>query len=285
MNWQVRKKDETKSHRTDFLLPWARSGPVTCALISDAEWCWLSPPPGGNSEYPVLAFSADEFKTAEAWRELLRLFPAHRLEVALYSAAHPDIPPEALLEALGLKTHYRSLADWKEAGHLSRAAVEFGRLYDFNVDVLRLWDRLSAEDRDGWSELFLARNFKKNLVRDIILDLYDLSAEERKRLRIDAVDFSNGWRARSDHFPSEDIRDKVRAARSPRIDQVKKEIYGLKKQLGLPAGVRLEIPSDLEAKRLEIHLEFSDVQELKEKLDQIRSPESVERIGRILEKL
>ncbi len=270
----------------DFLLPWARTGPVTCAYISDDnEWFWLSPPPNGKTETPVLAFSREELKTPGAWAELLRLFPAHRLELAAYSALHPEIPPEALLEALGLKAHYRSLADWKEAGQLSASTIEFGCLHDFNVDVLRLWDRFSESDRAAWNELFLARNFKKNLVRDIVLDLYDLAPEERSRMIAEALDFSAGWRARSGHFPAEEIRDQVRALRSPRIEQLKKEIYSMKKQLRLPPGVRLSIPPDLEAKRLEIHFEFSDVEELGAKLDQIRGDESLERIRSILEKL
>ena len=292
MIWKTYTPAESAAFKHEHVLPWAENRVFAFALDTGTGLSWLVPPPethGGDSPSatapPVGVFTPDDLAGEEAWRLLLRLYPGHAADIARYSASRGEIPADVFLNVLGLRNHYKNLADWRELGEVDESCRELARRYDFPINVLRLWNRLNEANRSAWMELWRKRNVRKNLIREIIRDFYDLDEAGRERALERAEEYSAAWKARSGHFPGEKLRDIVREIRYPRFETLAVQLRDLKKELNLPAGIRLDIPAGLESNRLTLELEFTSVQELKEKLAYVAGEDNTKTIGKILQNL
>ncbi|MBI3395960.1 MAG: hypothetical protein HY042_09005, partial [Spirochaetia bacterium] len=213
MHWQVIHIEALNADPSACRLPWvATRGPV-CLAVDQSALKLLSPPPDKGP------------------------FPLGIL--ARYNRAHPEIPAETLLGVLGMKTHFKNVADWKEMGALDEDVSAFGRDFDFAIDVLRLFQRLTLEERNAWISIWRARGVRRNLIRDIILDYYDLTPALRAQVLVDCAAFAENWAARSGVFPAEELRDMVRSRRFPMVTKAKQELHTLQAALQFPRGTTL----------------------------------------------
>ena len=126
---------------------------------------------------------------------------------------------------------------------------------------------------------------KRNIIREIIADFYDLDGEQRNRALLETERFVKNWKAKKGRFPSEKIRDMVRIFRNPEHEKLRAEVAKRKGKLDLPSGVTLDIPPHFESDRLTMNIEFRSATELSEKLEKLLSKGTENRIRSLLELL
>ena len=296
MHWKLYDTDEYDQISGAFLFPWSEGHTIVFAA-QDASGALhrLTPSlpapaeqPVENRQVPCGVYSFEELQSPDAWRALLDMCPAHRIDLATYQAAHPEFPAEALLQASGGKLNFKSLSDWRELGALDEKSAALGRAFDLPLNVLRLWSRLDATERTGWLGLFEAHPFNKNFIRDIVLDLYDLDAARRKTALAAALEHAERWLARetrSRAYPAGEVRDLVRELRSPASASLRRRLLQLRRDLGLPKQMQLEWPVDLEQRQLTLQMEFSDRDGLQALLARAATPEFQSGIQAMLDEL
>ena len=276
MRWELMQADVFQDFDRARELPPApdqkRASPVLFAVQADAGITpgWIAGPGEqsgpGEPVQPVAIASLADLETPDFWATVLRHHPRHPADLARYAHEHGPAP-EVFLAALGLRSDYRTRDEWQGMGELDADTRDLARRYDFPFAVLRLWDRVNGDERRRWRMLFEERILKKNFIREIITDLYDLAPEQREQVLRAAEEFSAAWQARSGTFPGDRLRDIVRATRYPRLEENRRAVDEARSDLGaLPRGVKLQLPPDLESTRLKLELEFDSAARLEEQL-------------------
>ena len=213
--------------------------------------------------HPVLMLNLSELSDPALWSFLLRFVDRNIPALARFTESL-EIEPDGLIRALGWKAHYRSRDEWKQWASLSEASEQLYLLYDFPLNVLRLWDRIDDASRSQWMDLWKARGFKKNLVKEIIQYYHDLSPQQRQQALQDALEFSANWKARSGIFPAEQIRDQLYRQRYPEISGLQEQVFQLQKALPGHKKLSYIIPDHLEAGHLDIRLRIESEEDLQE---------------------
>ncbi len=267
--------------QADHIFPWAEGGPLPVAVRLDHGLFTLIPADTAAGRGPLLVLDAGDGARAETWRFLLQLAPAHYTDCAAYAQSRPWVPMEELMLLLGFRADYRNLSDWREVAAFSKDVLAFGKEYDFPPSVLRLWNRFSADHRGRWAELFHERNIRKNFIREIVADFYDLTPELREEATLRAQEQSAAWKARNRPFPGDRLRDLVRQLRYPHFEQSRLQLEEARRSFRAPHGVRLEVPAHLEDSALSLHISFASIEEL----DGILAELSGERIRPPLEQM
>lgn len=240
----------------------------------------------GNTNSPVALLSESDFDSTEVWQLILSLYKVSMIEAARWwKQYYSKLSPGGLMQAFGLAEHHRSVSDWREMSELGEASIELHRKHDLPLNILRLWNRLSTDEKKILNHIFELRKIKKNLIREIIIDYYDLSVEARKICLQECTDFAQNWQAKSSVFPAQELRDMVHRSRYPQYEVLRKELFALRKELSLPKGIQLELPADLESGYLQLKAELrkpADVSVLAELLsDQNRQKKIIEIIQKI----
>jgi len=252
---------------------------LPCDLIFEDSW--LAEP---ATHSHALFFDRSDFAAPEAWAALLTVYPLHRLDLAHYSRQHPDLPPGPMLLALGLRKNYQSLAEWEEAGQISATSRALGREHDLPLATLRLYNRWEESEQQNWDNLWKRRKVKKNLIREIIHDFHDLDGQKRTSCFAAILAFEESWVARSAPFPSETLRDMVRAHRFPELMAQSRLIREKLRELRLPPEIQIPLPADLEASQLEIRIAFTSEREFHDLMKHL-GPDQTQELEKILELL
>lgn len=261
---------------------WVRDSLPAFLLEKDESTHVLIAPPSNHTMVPVGIFSYEELKISDTWRILLHETPPHKSELAVYSRRFEDIPPEVFLDALDIRPTYKTVADWKELGSFSGKTLKLARSYDFSVAILRLFDRLPEKEANAWTTLWKERNLKKNFIRDIIEDFYDLNEPLRKESLQNAIAFSSSWLEGKTAFPGHVLRDIVRRKRHPVLESHLEKLQNIKNNLKTPRSLRLEIPSDLESESLKIELEIRNEKDIRDLTEFFARPSTTEQIQQLL---
>lgn len=260
MRWEIMSHESIKSMPTDWLLPGVTQTLHAFAVKSEGLHLLIAPQLQ-EASHPVAIYDLAELQRQSAWQEILpALHSLHLVDLAAYQQVHKQIEATLLLSALGKRVDYRALADWKEMAALDESSQELARKYDFHLNTLRLWDRLNPNHREQWLHIWQNRQVKKNLIREIIHDYYDLKADYRTLALQAAADLDQGWGPGI--FPSEKLRDIVRDLRNPGSQQLRREVFQIKRAMDLPRQIQLSLPPDLEARKLELRLSFQNLAEL-----------------------
>lgn len=235
-----------------------------------------------TSTLPVLDLSPSDLEQRECWSLILRLVDRNIPLLARLSRSLP-FQEDGLIQALGWKVHYRSKEEWEQWARLDALSEELFMRFDFPLSILRLWDRWEERHRRDWFDLWIARGFKKNLIREIILYFHDLHPDVRQEAIEDALIFSHNWKARSGNFPAEQVRDMIYRKRYPEISQLKEQAFRIQK--GLPPDRRLDVqvPDHLEAGFLDLRIRIFQVQDLEEVWMQLGTEENRQRIQQLLD--
>ncbi|MCR9144249.1 MAG: hypothetical protein NXI24_18530 [bacterium] len=295
MHWKLFSAGDYAALSDRYLFPWSTSHTIVFALQDEQGGLHRltrapadMPPEQSATEIPCGVYALSELRSPDAWRALLQISPAHRVDLAAYQTAHPEFPAETLLEASGGKLNFKSLSDWRELGTLDETSRRLGRTFDLPLNILRLWARLGDAERQAWQELFDEHPYSKNIIRDIIVDLYDLAAEQRQAALSEARQHADRWSARetrSRAYPAGEVRDLVRALRSPGIEALRRRLIQLRRELALPKAMRLDWPVDLEQRRLTLQFEFSTLAELDALLAKSSEPQFQTGVQQILDEL
>lgn len=242
---------------------WAAPMQPGLAVRSKGKLAVLIPvEPDAAGAAPWGVFTPEEMAHPQTWRYLLRLAPAHYTDLAAYWAAHPELPMDELIRLCGLRPDYRNRADWQDVGKYPTDVLTFGKQFDFAPAVLRLWERIGADQRAAWSKLWEERNIKKNFIREIIQDVYDLEDQARDEVLQAAQQLAQNWKAKSRPFPGEKVRDLVRQKRYPKFESNRAAIEQARSSFPRIPGVLLDIPANLEDDTLTLRMQFTNVEQL-----------------------
>lgn len=242
-------------------------------ILVRTEKQWMAAPSEGQylditsqdstSNFALLQLSESELENDSTWSFLLRFVEWNIPALARFTE-DLDIAPDGLIRALGWKAHYRSREEWKEWAALDALSEELFLLYDLPLNILRLWERMK-DSRKPWIQLWQERNFRKNIIKEIIQYYHDLSPELQEHGLKQALEFSANWKARSGNFPAEQIRDQIYQMRYPEISGMQDRVFKLQKKLPSHKNLSFIIPDHLEAGYLDVRLRIesdADVSEL-----------------------
>jgi len=278
------KKFETISG--DLALPGSETlkFPFSFVLQRENRLFWLLPPSDLETT-PSIIFSEEELRNVETWRLLLSLCPISTADLAHYSAKNPWIEPTIFLEATGSGVHYKNLENWREMGKLDADTRYLARKYDLPLTVLRLWNRLSLEERRFWNSIWEIQVVKKKHVREMIELYYELSAKDRGAVQKNIRDLCKNQPQKNSVFPGESAIATLKIYRYPRFESLRREIFNAKQQLKLGKRINLEIPPDLEGRELKLTITFQNAENLKNSLKGLDSAENYALFQKILDML
>ncbi len=285
MEWRLVSHLERKKIRTgdSFFKNTSEIMPPFAVEETDGA-VWLVRPAGDEERMLCVCYlSPDDLAESETWERLIKTADIALVDLARFSRNHPQIAPGIFLRAAGLSADYKNISEWRELGEFDDLTVELARQFDFPVSVLRLFNRLDKEQRRTWYDLWTVHNFKKNIIKEIIIDIYDLSENDRSEALSASLAIGEKYQAKSGVFPWEDVRSLVRRIRRPAIEETLQKIKDVKKKLNLPPGVSLELPPDLETRKIVLKLEFSAPDRLRSQIQSMSSPETLVLIANIME--
>lgn len=247
--------------------------PFSFLLQRENRLFWLIPPSDLETT-PAIIFSEEELKSVNTWRLLLSLCPVSTADLAHYSSKNPWIEPVVFLEATGSSVHYKNLENWREMGKLDADTRDLARKYDLPLTVLRLWNRLSPEERQFWNSIWDGGVVKKKHIREMIELYYELGAKEREAAQNNIQDLCKNQSQENRVFPGESVIASLKAHRYPRFETLRREIFSAKQRLKMGKRVSLEIPPDLEGRELKLTITFQNTEDLKNSLNGLDSAEN-----------
>lgn len=282
MKWELFTKEDFLKTDSSFLLATTEAFP--CIVIQDGEKILpIIEPCTSENTIPALVLTPSEFVEAPIWRKILQYHNIHSLDLAIYSRQHPQIPIEALMEALDLKITYQTREHWQEMSLFAKITRILGKSYGFKINTLRLFDRLENAEQSLWMEIWQKRNIKKNLIRDIIADYYDLSPSAKKKALEMAMEFEEGWGQTSSVFPAFQLRDIVRQLRFPEVTNTRNQVDSVSKKMKFPKQMNLDIPDDFENSNLQLRIQFSSIDELNHCIQHLQKGDVEEGMKNLIE--
>lgn len=220
------------------------------------------------------------------WRTMLALHPVSVVDLARWwRSCIPHASPVGMMLAHGLANNHRSLADWKEMAELDDSSALLHRLHELPLSTLRLWNRLAEDTQSAWWSVFTSRHIKRNLIREIITDFYDLSPEDRASILTECLGFAAAWGENPAPFPAQQLRDRVHRKRYARSEVQRSELFALKRRMGLPRWLDVEIPPDLEATNLRIRADLDSEEAVDELAALLQNEKQRDTLRKIREQL
>lgn len=240
----------------------------------------------GSSMYAMTPLSAKLTGIIENIPEDLRIFlqfyPVSLPRLAKW-AANTGLDTVQVMEAFGSKINYRSVEEWKEAAGYSEVTVQAAEKYGLPVSVLRLYERLSSNEQNRLNRLFDTRSIKRNLIREMIQDFYDLNTESRSATLKSMEIFSDSWKAKSGVFPQHELRDMVRQARYPQHFEMQSRLKKILKTLPKENGLRIFLPDHFESGQVQIEISTNSQKDLEKKLRILASEDVKQSIEKMLD--
>ncbi|MDH5657403.1 MAG: hypothetical protein OEZ34_15935 [Spirochaetia bacterium] len=243
-------------------LPWAEPSEIPVILCENRRNFWLIPPKKVHHAIPAAFVETYELKSNQTWDLILKFSNPSVLELARYSLDNPELPETIFFQVLDLKKTHKTTADWKEMGTLGKNARKLYTYYEFPLNILRLWERMESEYTDRWLNLFQKHNIKKNIIREIILYIYDLCFTDRDLCIQFAEKLSKNWENTRSPFPAEEVRNFIKQKRFPVSEKIQKNLAALKNKLGLKHPVHLHLPADLETESLNFTIQADSCEEI-----------------------
>jgi hypothetical protein len=194
---------------------------------------------------------------------------------------------EYLFEALGWSYNYKTKNEWEECSKFKKNSIILLNIYPYPISIIRLWDRILEEIQNIWLEILSIFPIKKNLLREIIQDLYDLDYENQKDISLKAMELAKKYQDKKlPIFPYEEIKDLIKSVRYPESYIRKKESYKLKKKLEQYLQIKnldIILPEDLESESIEFKILLRNKKELEIFMNKISEPKSRDLIVELIE--
>ena len=271
MQWQLFSQEEYAKLEKDYCLPAAKTPALIAFVVGghnikkQEKTFALTQAPPTQDVFPSAYLSWQDLQDSQCWQKIWQVYPLATIDIACYwenmqKKKNNLIDAQVIMESCGWSIHFQNMARWQELGALSGASRKLARKYDFNLRILRLWERFEAEEQQYWLNLWNTHPFGKNIIQDIICLYYEMNTAKRKQARDEVQNISTSWQEKHRYggtFPFSQVRDVVYALHSPRIYQIKKEVYKQKKKFEQvfhkktqSTQVKIDIPPDLENARI-----------------------------------
>ena len=240
----------------------------------------------GNSNTITVVIDEADFEKTEVWRLIRSLYSISVVTAARWwRQHHQHRSPLGIMQSFGLADHHKSHSDWNEMSTLSDSSAYMSQTYDLPLNTLRLWSRLSPDQQSTWKHIFALRQVKKNLIREIITDFYDLDEATKTECLNEALEIAENWQGRSSVFPAHELRDFVHRRRYPRLTTLAQELYQIRKELNAPKNISIELPADLESGYTQIRADLRNPADIQSLLDFLSDEKRQKQLTEIINKI
>lgn len=215
----------------------------------------------GNSKSQFCVFiTRKDLETEEFWEFVSLFFHINIIKIAKWwNQNFFSLDPKGFFLSRNWSDNYKTRNDWEEWKNLEKNSEILYELYDFPLQILRLWDRFSEEIQTIWLKILEIVFFKKNLMREIIIDLYDLPYEKQIKISKESLNYIKRLKEKNSITieTQETIRENIKKERYPLTYNSKKESYLLKKRIESMINLKnfeVHLPEDLESKPIELKI-------------------------------
>ncbi len=267
MNWELMETESLPKKKELFFF-WVKNCPFGIVLKKDHDTeLLIQPDTDSTTGLAVIPF--EEFNTTRFWKFVIQLTAPHRIHLAAYSKRDGAPSLNVLLESLGISINYKTREEFIELGSLSEETMELGIQYDFNISVLRLFNRFTQEHKDAMISIINTVHMKKNYTREMIMFFYNLSGERKSefinksRILLDKPEYSG--------TESDEIIESLRYIRNPTIQNYRTRLSEIRNALKLSPGTRLQVVDDFESQPPEIIIPFNSLKNLNDSLEKLKN--------------
>lgn len=245
-----------------------------------------------NSKFSLL-ITKEDLKKKEFWDFINLFYKINIIKLAKWwDLFFKEIEPTGLFVSKNWSDNYKTRNDWEEWKTFRRESEILYEIYEFPIQIIRLWDRLNEEIQNFWLKILEIFPIKKNLMKEILMDLYDLPLETQLEISKTCYAYIQEQiqgKALTIEI-QETIRDQIKKLRYPLYYERKKESYHLKKKLESLIKLKnleISIPEDLESKPIEVKFfiyKEKDLNNLLEKFSEVQIKENFkELIAKVFE--
>ena len=192
MQWQLFSQEEYAKLPTNHCLPPPQT-PATVAFALQEEigknstkiLALTRSPEKEQKAFPVALLSWQNLQNACYWQKIWQIYPLCVADIAYYTQSKlikekKEIDSNIIMQSCGWATHFQNVKRWQELGKLSAMSRKLACQYDFNLRILRLWDRFHKTEQLYWLEIWGKYRFSKNIIQDIICYYYELTYQKRQ---------------------------------------------------------------------------------------------------------
>ena len=308
MNWEIFSQQEYANLVQDYCLSEPQKNPVIAFVLhkndkhnKDNYFALTQAPPPTQTHFPIVHFTWYDLQHSTNWQQIWQFYPLATIDIAYYwqskfkklqdTMGTPFIDISVILESCNISSHFHSIAQWKELATLNSASRELARKYNFGIRILRLWERLEAEEQQYWQNLWEEHSFGKNIIQDIICHYYELNSIKRKQTIKECQEINKNWQLRKQYgktFPVSAIREVIHSLHSPHIYEARRVIYKQRRkfeelQKNIHPKIQIDIPSDLESANLNLQISINDLAKLKKTLQFLGQSNVQKKLQELLE--
>lgn len=243
-----------------------------------------------NSQFSVF-ITVKELEKEDFWKFVSLFFHINIIKIAKWWNQYvSDLDPKGFFLSRNWSDNYKTRSDWEEWKQLSKNSEIFYELYDFPLQIIRLWDRFSEEIQTIWLKILEIVFIKKNLMREIILDLYDLPYEKQIKISSESLNYIRNLKEKNliTIETQEIIRENIKKERYPLFYNNKKESYFLKKKIESLINLKnfeIILPEDLESKPIELKIYLFKEKDLESFLEKLSEPSVKKNLNELISKV
>ncbi len=244
-------------------------------VVLDKEFLIL----GDKNATFALIIEKKDFETNLFWDFINYFYKINIIKLAKWwNKNHLFENLENLFLIFGWSYNYKTKSEWEEWCKFQKNSEILLDFYDFSIQTIRLWDRFSEENQNIWLEILKIFRIKKNYMKEIIHDLYDLTYEEQKSLSLNALELAKKYQVQKMNlFPQDEIRELIKSVRYKLSYERKKESYKLKKKIEHSLNLKnldINLPEDLESEPIELKIYLKNKNDLLLFLEKIQDSKS-----------
>ncbi len=246
---------------------------------------------GGEKSNFCIIIEKEDLSKKEFWDFINMFYYINIIKLAKWwNQFFKEIDPSGFFLSKNWSDNYKTRNDWEEWRSFSTQSEILYELYEFPIQIIRVWNRFNNEVQNIWLKILTILNIKKNLLKEIFMDLYDLSLE--KQLEISKTLYEYVEKQKKENSltiqTQETIRDHIKQLRYPLYFQRKKESYYFKKKLESFINLKnleISIPEDLESKPIELKFLIYNQNDLQNLIEKISKEEIKQKFKELIIKV
>ncbi len=228
-----------------------------------------------HNPFFIVEIEKNELESVDFWNFIKTFYKFNIIKIAKWwDNFSPDVNTYGFFLSMGWSMNYKTINEWKEWKSFNENSILLLDLYEFPISVIRIWDRFPLDIQKKWLEILSIYNIKRNVLKEIIIDLYDLSYNEQEHISSTCLKMAKDFLQKDQSiFPQDEMKEIIKQKRFPMSYQKKKESYFYKKKLENLIdfkNLKIDIPDDLESDPVVFQIYFRNVEDFEILLSKIK---------------
>ncbi|MFN3604366.1 MAG: hypothetical protein ACK4UJ_06630 [Leptonema sp. (in: bacteria)] len=281
------KEKKVTDFKKDYFLPLKPIGPFFPDVILNQEFLLFG---DSKSKFSVFV-DKEDFAKEEFWNFIKLFYNLNLIKIAKWwDFFLKEIEPTGFFLTKNWKDNYKTRSDWEEWKSFRKNSELLYEMYEFSIQIIRLWDRLDTEIQTLWLKILEIIPIKRNLLKEIIMDLYDLKYDQQIYVSKKNYEYVLEKKEKNEITieTQEILRENVKNLRYPKYYQRKKESYFLKKRIESLIKLKnleIAIPEDLESKPIELKFYLYSDKDLDTIIEKISEPMIIKNMKELMGKV